>query len=123
MGVGAKVIDGADVVGCAVGAGIDSQVPSSATRTEISSPTRLQAQRLMFEAASSWQHVLKLGCVLVVCATGREYSNASVAALLEFVGQLTRRGEQLFSKKRLKFNGADGPPRAARRLSARDSAK
>ena len=62
MGVGAKVIDGADVVGCAVGAGIDSQVPSSATRTEISSPTRLQAQRLMFEAARRPAARLKLGC-------------------------------------------------------------
>ena len=71
MGVGAKVIDSADdvgpgVVGCAVGAGVDSQLPSSATRTEISSPTRLQA--LMFEAARRPQHVLSWGCDPSSCA-------------------------------------------------------
>ena len=66
MGVGAKVIDGADVVGSAVGAGIDSQVPSSATRTEISSPTRLQA--LMFEAARRPAARLKAGLRPSSCA-------------------------------------------------------
>ena len=74
MGVGAKVIDGADVVGCAVGAGIDSQVPSSATRTEISSPTRLQAQRLMFEAARRPAARLLGGLRSSSCSWWVEYS-------------------------------------------------
>ena len=40
---------------------------TASTRAEISNPTRLQV--LMFEeAAQRPQHVLKLGCVLVVCA-------------------------------------------------------
>ena len=150
MGVGAKVIDGADVVGCAVGAGIDSQVPSSATRTEISSPTRLrvpaivllaaaaptrtqissptrlQAQRLMFEAARRPAARLLGGLRSSSCSWWVEYSQRVGTQLYwnRWAAHGARRAaRRCFSKKRLKFNGANGSPRDTRCLSARDSAK
>ena len=95
-------------------------------RTAISSPTRLQAQRLMFEAARRPAARLLGGLRSSSCSWWVEYSQRVGTQLYwnRWAAHGARRAARCcFSKKRLKFNGADGSPRDTRCLSARDSAK
>ena len=113
----ARVIDGATIDGCVVvGAGVDSQLPSSATRTEISSPTRL-----MFEAARRPAARLKAGLRPSSCAVGRVLQRVGALLYWNLLGssRSRRAARRCFSKKTIEVQRRRRPsPRGTMSLRA-----